>query len=242
MISIKQLSTGYNSINVLQNLSLTLEEGEIYSLIGPSGCGKSTLLKVLSGIKKDYTGIIEYNGKPISKEPISIGYVPQNYGLLEWKTVKENIFLPLKLNKSKTNEDERDDILQSLEITDLLHKYPKELSGGQKQRVALARAFIIRPTLLLMDEPFSALDAFTSAASQDLFLRIWSKYKVTTLFITHNIPEAVAIGKHILLMNKTDRKITDRIDNTTFGKRDNDIERMELSLKIKELFEKGISE
>lgn len=242
MISIKQLSVSYHSNNVLQNLSLNLEDGEIYSLIGPSGCGKSTLLKVLSGIKNDFTGSIEYNGKPIQKESISIGYVPQNYGLLEWKTVKDNIYLPLKLHKKKINEAENEDILQSLEIKDLLKKYPQELSGGQKQRVALARAFIIRPNLLLMDEPFSALDAFTSSASQDLFLRIWSKYRVTTLFITHNISEAVSIGKHILLMNKTEKSIIEQIDNSTFGKTDNDIEKIQLTLKVKQLFEKGISE
>lgn len=241
MISIKQLSVSYSLNNVLQNLSLNLEDGEIYSLIGPSGCGKSTLLKVLSGIKNDYTGSIEYNGKPIQEEQLSIGYVPQNYGLLEWKTVKDNIYLPFRLHKKKINEAENEDILQSLEIKDLLKKYPQELSGGQKQRVALARAFMTHPNLLLMDEPFSALDAFTSSASQELFLRIWSKYKVTTLFITHNISEAVSIGKHILLMNKTEKRIIEQISNDTFGKTNNDTEKIQLTLKVKQLFEKGVS-
>lgn len=242
MISIEQLSVCYGEEKVLQNFSLELNKGEIYSLIGPSGCGKSTLLKVLCGINKDYTGNISYNGKPIKTEAISIGYVPQNYGLLAWKTVKENIYLPLKLDKKKQiNSAENNDILDSLEIRDLLKKYPAELSGGQKQRVALARAFITRPDLLLMDEPFSALDAFTSSASQELFLRIWSKYKVTTLFITHNITEATAIGKHILLMDNTKRKIFNRIENQYFGSANSQTEQMRLSLEIKNIFEKEIT-
>ena len=242
MISIKNLFVYYNTEKVLENFSAELNKGEIYSLIGPSGCGKSTLLKVLCGIKKDYSGEITFNDKPIKSEAISIGYVPQNYGLLAWKTVYENIYLPLKLDKKKQiNETEVNDILNSLEIRDILNKYPSELSGGQKQRVALARAFIARPDLLLMDEPFSALDAFTSSASQELFLRIWSKYKVTTLFITHNIAEATSIGKHILLMDKAERKIFHQVENEYFGLDDKENEKVQLAIHLKTIFEKEIT-
>lgn len=237
MLSIKDLSVSYNSEEVLKNLSLDLHGGEIYSLIGPSGCGKSTLLKVLAGIKYDYSGIIDFNGNPLNKQDVLIGYVPQNYGLLEWKTANENILLPIKLKKLKTVLYKN--IIESLEIGNILNKYPEELSGGQKQRIALARAFIMQPDLLLMDEPFSALDAFTSEASQKLFLSLWSEYKVTTLFITHNITEATSIGKHILLMSKSSKKIIYNLENPYFGG-NNESQKLQLTFDIKSLLEKHI--
>jgi len=242
MLSINNLSVAYGGEKVLTDFSLNLADGEIYSLIGPSGCGKTTLLKVLCGIKKDYTGNINYNAVNVDDKSVSVGYVPQNYGLLDWKTVEGNIYLPLKLDKSKKiSDDENQDILTSLEINDLLKKYPSELSGGQRQRVALARAFVTRPSLLLMDEPFSALDTFTSSASQELFLRIWSKYKVTTLFITHNIMEAVSVGKHILMMSKTDRKIISQVENIYFEEPENETGKMRLATEVKKMFENSIS-
>lgn len=169
-----------------------------------------------------------------------IGYVPQQYGLLEWKTIKDNIFLPLALKGESVDKNETNDILESLEIADLLKYYPKELSGGQKQRVALARALVSHPDLLLMDEPFSALDAFTSQTSQKLFLKLWTKYKVTTLFITHNIHEAVALGQHILIMNKKSGNIIETISNTSFGSKTNDATRFELIAQVTDTFEQNI--
>lgn len=237
MLSIKNLSVSYNSEEVLKNLSLDLHDGEIYSLIGPSGCGKSTLLKVLAGIKSDYSGVIDFNGNPLNKQNILIGYVPQNYGLLDWKTVSENILLPIKLKKLKTTLYKN--IIEALEIGDILNKYPGKLSGGQKQRTALARAFVMQPDLLLMDEPFSALDTFTSETSQKLFLSLWLEYKVTTLFITHNIAEATSIGKHILLMNKSSKKIICNLDNPYFGS-NNEPQKLQLTLDIKSLLERHI--
>lgn len=218
MLAIDNLEVKYGNTEALKNFSLTINDGEIYSLIGPSGCGKSTLLKVLCGIIKEYGGKITFNGKIFSAKDISIGYVPQQYGLLEWKTVKENIFLPFKLNKNKVlRENEAYEIIRSLEIDDLMERYPSQLSGGQKQRIALARAFISQPDILLMDEPFSSLDTFTSEASQQLFLRLWEKYKVTTLFITHNIHEAASIGKHIVMMSKSPGRIIYETENPLFN-------------------------
>lgn len=232
MLSIKDLNAGYGTLNVLNDFSLDIREGEIYSLIGPSGCGKSTLLKVLCGIQP-YAGTITYRGKEFNTKEISIGYVPQQYGLLDWKTVEQNILLPFLLHKDKKKQDsEIQDIIQSLEIEDMMNRYPSQLSGGQKQRVALARAFVSQPQLLLMDEPFSSLDTFTSEASQQLFLRLWDKYKVTTLFITHNIHEAVSIGKHIVLMGKSNGKIIDEIDNPLFNLGDKYEERIRFAASI----------
>jgi len=218
ILSIENLEVKYGETEALSDFSLTIKDGEIYSLIGPSGCGKSTLLKVLCGIMKEYKGRIVYGNKVFSPKEIAIGYVPQQYGLLEWKTVKENIFLPFRLNKDRVlNEAEVNEIVSSLEIEDLHDRYPSQLSGGQKQRVALARAFVSQPDILLMDEPFSSLDTFTSEVSQKLFLRLWDKYKVTTLFITHNIHEAVSIGKHIIIMSKAPGKIIHSVENPLFN-------------------------
>lgn len=218
MLSIENLEVKYGNIDALSDFSLKINNGEIYSLIGPSGCGKSTLLKVLCGILKEYTGRISFNNKIFNPKDIAIGYVPQQYGLLEWKTVRENIFLSFKLNSNKTpDKPEIDQIIRPLEIEDLQDRYPSQLSGGQKQRVALARAFVSRPDILLMDEPFSSLDTFTSEASQRLFLHLWETHKVTTLFITHNIHEAVSIGKHIVIMSKSPGKIVHQAENPLFN-------------------------
>lgn len=231
MLEIKHLSVKYKDTIALNDLSLTMQEGEIYSLIGPSGCGKTTLLRVIGGILTDFSGNVSLNEKTLSPKEISIGYVPQQYGLLDWKGVKDNIFLPLKLKNMQESKD-ADEIIRSLEIAHLLNRYPAQLSGGEKQRVALARAFVSQPQILLMDEPFSSLDTFTSQKSQQLFLRLWNKHKVTTLFITHNIHEAVAIGKHILLMEKNAGKIALEMENNYFDTADNEAEKIQFAASI----------
>lgn len=220
MLSITNLSAGYDASPVLQNFSLCLQKGTIYALIGPSGCGKSTLLRILCGIHPHYGGSITLNGIPWQKAQVSIGYVPQQYGLLEWKTIEDNIFLPLKVGRRKNASSPlAQEVIETLGIKDLMNRYPKEISGGQKQRVALARAFIMQPDILLMDEPFSALDALTSEASQNLFLSLWKKWQITTLFITHNMYEALAVGQKILVMSREAQTITAHLDNPCFGNR-----------------------
>ena len=232
MIEIRNLTAGYGKTPVLRDLSLSLDEGKIYALIGPSGCGKSTLLKVLCGIRPYEGGEILIGGQPWRNSNATVGYVPQNYGLLDWKTVGQNIFLPLELAGKKVSGKAMSgkgadalpkgawEIIESLGLGELLHRYPAEISGGQKQRTALARAFVSRPQILLMDEPFSALDAFTSVTSQRLFLSIWERFRVTTLFITHNTHEAAAVGQHVLLMDKHSRTIVGHLENTAFGRED----------------------
>lgn len=227
MIDLKRISISFEQNDILKNLSLSLEEGKIYSLIGPSGCGKSTLLKILCGILRNYEGEIQHNGKSIKEHSISIGYVPQSFGLLDWKTIKKNIYLPHKIHTTiNIQKEEIESILSELEIDHLLNRYPSEISGGQKQRVALARAFISKPNLLLMDEPFSALDAFTSATAQKLFLNLWAKHKTTTLFITHNIYEALEMSEEIILMNK-EGEIIKQIANPCFSSKE-ELKQLEL--------------
>ena len=166
MIEVKDLTVNYNRENdkipALKNVSINIGTGDIYTFIGPSGCGKSTFLYVLSGILQDYTGSVRVNERPVNPRSQRIGLILQNYGLLPWKNVYDNTMLGVKIkNDQVVLDDYGQYLLQRLGINDLLDRYPKELSGGQQQRVAIARAFMLKPDLLLMDDPFSALDAIT---------------------------------------------------------------------------------
>jgi NitT/TauT family transport system ATP-binding protein len=199
LIRVKNLSFGYGQGELIKNVSLDIMPRELCALIGPSGCGKTTFIKILSKIIKNFSGEIRYvSGRGADRE-FSIGYVPQNYGLLPWKSVEENIRLPLLL-KGETGDI--GPVAESLEIAGLLKKYPRELSGGQQQRAALARAILSARDLLLLDEPFSALDMLTAQKAQELFLRVWSEHQVSALFITHNVYEAVNLAKRILVMDR----------------------------------------
>lgn len=222
-LSLNSVSVNLGKTPVLKEISFSLYKGNTLTVVGPSGCGKSTLLNVLSGIIKNYTGDI-YMGSTLLKEAgLTFGYVPQNLGLLPWKRVKENIMLPQKINKNKKiDENEVDEVLAKLELTDLLYRYPSQLSGGQRQRVALARVFISQPDILLMDEPFSALDTLTAETSRELFLDLWRKYRPTTIFTTHNLTEAVKLGKNILLLDKQPATVLRYVENPLFGNQDYD--------------------
>lgn len=224
MLEIKDLSVSFttskSSINALGPISLNIASGETYAFIGPSGCGKSTLLNVLSGGIKHYTGEISLSGEIINPIKHSIGFIPQNFGLLPWKTVRQNCLLALKIKGipiDETIQERINYILEKLNIISLLERFPKELSGGQKQRVAIARAFIMNPTLLLMDEPFSALDAITREEAQELFMDIWNSFRTTTLLVTHSIEEALYIGKKIVIMSPCPGTIVEIIDNPLFN-------------------------
>lgn len=221
MIEIKDLVVKYHRQTeetlALNKINITIGSGDIYTFIGPSGCGKSTLLHVLSGILKDYEGSVKIDRKSIDPRKQRIGLILQNYGLLPWKNVCQNTMLGLKI---KNGQQDMDDyakyILRQLGIESLLDRYPRELSGGQQQRVAIARAFILRPDLLLMDEPFSALDAINREELQELFLKIWQDNKVTTIFITHSVDEALYLGSKIVIFSPAPGTILEVLDNPCF--------------------------
>lgn len=216
-LSLHNVSVNFGTTSVLKDISFSLKKGETLTIVGPSGCGKSTLLNVLSGIIKKYEGKIMMGSKELRKADLTYGYVPQNFGLLAWKKVKDNIMLPATINKNiKIDKDEVNDILTKLELTDLLNRYPSQLSGGQRQRIALARVFISHPDILLLDEPFSALDTLTADTSRELFLDLWRKYRPTTIFTTHNLSEAVKLGEHILLMDKQPATVLRLVHNPIF--------------------------
>ena len=228
MLIINDLSIRYKSKQlttpVINHLSFQLKKGESLAILGSSGCGKSTLINALAGSISIENGTIEYSVKeqlcPLNQRLHKIGLIPQNYGLLPWKTVKENCVLPLKIRKADYNGEgnkEMDQIYEALNIHHILDKYPKELSGGQLQRTAIARAFLLKPDLLLMDEPFSALDAITREEARELFLNVWEHQKPTTLLVTHSIEEALYLGNTIYVMAPQGGDIKYQMSNPYFG-------------------------
>lgn len=248
MVEIDKLTVTYGSENKLVNalgpISMKISSGDIYAVIGPSGCGKSTLLHALSGIIKNYGGQILINNEGINPKNHNIGFIPQNFGLLPWKNVQKNCLLSLKIKGKVIDSaiiNRIEYILNKLNIKHLMDRYPNELSGGQKQRVAIARAFIMNPDLLLMDEPFSALDALTREEAQELFIDIWNQYKTTTIFVTHSIEEAIYMGKKIIIMSHCPGTIVEIIDNPLFNTenlRQNE-DYLKLSSYLRSIIKKG---
>lgn len=216
MIQIDNLFVKYDNLNILEDINLQLAEGSVCAVIGPSGCGKSTLLNILAGINHNYEGKVFINGMKPSPKKQTIGFIPQNYGLLPWLKVKDNIMLGLNI-QHKNNSQIPMDLIDSLGLNKLLNRYPKELSGGQQQRVSLARAFALKADLLLMDEPFSALDAITREEMQDVFINLWQQQNVTTVLVTHYVEEALYLGQKIVVMTATPGKVYKIIDNPLFA-------------------------
>lgn len=233
-VHLKNIEIAYGRDLIFKNLNLQLNKGEIYAIIGPSGCGKSTLVKTIGGIIKAQSGEIIINNKPLNPKKHSIGYIPQNYGLLNWLKIKNNILVGAKIRKNTPSNF--DYIVDKLEIRDLLDRYPGSLSGGQQQRIALARAFLLNPDVLLMDEPFSALDTFTAQSSKELFLQLWKEQKITSVIVTHNIREAVQLGKHIIILSGKPAEIIHIIPNPLYekGASRNDMDFFLMEKKIEE--------
>jgi ABC-type nitrate/sulfonate/bicarbonate transport system ATPase subunit len=223
MIQIKNISVFYESkekVKALESVSFKAESDDICAIIGPSGCGKTTLLNVLSGIIKKYEGEVLIDKEELNPHIHKIGLIPQNFGLLPWKTVKENCLLPFKIRGEKISSEtieKMNIMMKRLNINGLENRFPRELSGGQRQRVSIVRSFLMKPDLLLMDEAFSALDAIIRDEAQELFLDIWNENKMTTFFVTHSIDEALYMGKKIIVMSNTPGEIIEVIDNTLFN-------------------------
>jgi NitT/TauT family transport system ATP-binding protein len=190
-------------VNAVRDASLDVRPGEFVCLLGPSGCGKSTLMNCVAGFVKPTTGTVEVDGAPVLGPGPERGMVFQQYSLFPWKTVKENVaFGPLMAKQGKA-EAERiaRTLLGIVGLTAHENSYPSVLSGGMKQRVGIARALANRPKVLLMDEPFGALDAQTRAMMQESLLQIWGEFGTTVLFVTHDIDEAVFLGDRVIVMS-----------------------------------------
>jgi nitrate ABC transporter ATP-binding subunit len=189
---------------VLDGISLTLREGEFVSLIGHSGCGKSTLMDMVSGFRKPTTGEVRLEAQPITKPGPDRMVVFQNYSLLPWLTAFENIYLGINSVFPDKPKAEKAAIahehLAMVGLTEAANKKPAALSGGMKQRVSIARALALRPKVLLLDEPFGALDPITREELQEELLKIWTEHQVTVLMITHDIDEALLLSDRIVMM------------------------------------------
>ena len=212
-VVIDNISISYSSRNeqiyALKDISATINPGEFVCILGPSGCGKSSLLNGIAGFVNPSNGKISLDNKVINKPSPEMGMVFQQYSLYPWKTVKENISFGPSINK-KGNESPEEIAAKFLDMIGLskyANHYPNELSGGMQQRVGIARALANYPDVLLMDEPFGALDSQTRIIMQENLLKIWREFKITVVFVTHDIDEAVFLADRILLMSTLPGKI-----------------------------------
>jgi NitT/TauT family transport system ATP-binding protein len=194
---------------VVNQVDWQIARGEVHSLVGRSGCGKTTLLKLAAGLLLPDAGTVTVDGQALRKPGPQLGFVFQAPTLLEWKTVLDNVLLPVTLQRSPLSADRAraDELLALMGLAGLGRRFPTELSGGQQSRVAIARALLLAPALLLLDEPFAALDAITREELQDDLLRICRLAQTTVFFVTHDISEAVYLADRVAVM--ADGKITD---------------------------------
>jgi NitT/TauT family transport system ATP-binding protein len=193
---------GDTPVVALQDISFDVHRREFITVIGPSGCGKSTLIRILAGLESATSGTVRLNGQPVYEPGPDCGMVFQTYTLFPWLTVKKNVMFGLR-NRGMSNTRAATEALQWIDLVGLerfSNHYPHQLSGGMKQRVAIARALAARPRILLMDEPFGALDAQTRAKMQSYLLEIWRNIDITILFITHDLDEAIFLADRILVL------------------------------------------
>jgi NitT/TauT family transport system ATP-binding protein len=200
---LNMVSKKFNDFQALENVNFEVEDGEFVCLLGPSGCGKTTILRLAAGLEASNNGFLSLDGKKISGVNMDCGFVFQEYALFPWLTVKENIEFGPQVKGMTKNECEK----ISMHYIDLVglngfeNHYPNELSGGMKQRVGIARAYANKPKLLLMDEPFGALDAQTRNLMQSELLRIWETEHISVLFVTHSVDEAVFLADKVVVMS-----------------------------------------
>jgi NitT/TauT family transport system ATP-binding protein len=210
--SIVNSSGKKETLSVLKGLDLDINEGEFITLLGQSGCGKTTFLNLLSGLEKEDEGEILVDGKPLSERSFNRGVVFQNYALLPWRTVIKNLEIGLEIRgvKKKERREIARKFLKLINLSTFENQYPHQLSGGMKQRVAIARVLVYEPELVLMDEPFAALDAQTRESLQIELIRIWEAHKKTIVFVTHSIDEAILLSDRIAFMS--DGQVNEIID------------------------------
>ncbi len=219
-ISLREVSVAFeargNRVQALSDATLDIAEGQFVALLGPTGCGKSTLLRVISDLLRPTGGVLSVRGQPAAdaRRRNDFGFVFQEAALLPWRTALANIRLPLEVvgyEDAKRN-DRCAELLASMGLTRFGNSFPSELSGGMKQRVAIARALSWNPSILLMDEPFSALDEITKNQLQDELLRIWEREQKTIVFVTHNISEAIYLADRVVVMSAHPGRIRQVID------------------------------
>jgi NitT/TauT family transport system ATP-binding protein len=211
-VSVSGVAKHFGTVEALSQIDLTVEPGEVVSLLGPSGCGKTTLLRIIGGLEPASEGTVLVDGLPpaVARKAKRVGLVPQSPGLLPWRTVRANARLLLDVNRSANSNAARtdvDDLLVEVGLDAFGDAYPHELSGGMQQRVALVRAFALDAPLLLMDEPFAALDEMTREDMRHLLVRLCERTAATVLFVTHSIPEAAFVSDRVVVMTSRPGRI-----------------------------------
>jgi NitT/TauT family transport system ATP-binding protein len=224
---------------VLNGISFELPLHDSLAIVGPSGCGKTTLILIIAGLLEATEGSIFFQETPVKNPNRKTALVLQEYGLFPWKTVAANILLGAKLQKIKVSKQRLETLKNELDIEGLDHLYPTQLSGGQRQRVALARALLLNPLLLLLDEPFAAIDTVTREKLQNQLLRAFEKREFSFVIVTHNIEEAVFLGKKIIILGTGKSSIRAVIDNPGTGEVGyrNQPAFFELTTKIRDILE-----
>lgn len=193
-------------IEVLQDIGLQVQQGEFITIIGPSGCGKSTLLKILAGLDTDYEGEALLGAQQIKGPGIRQGFIFQEHRLFPWLTVEKNIAADLSLKNSEVRQ-RVDELIELVRLKGFEKAYPRELSGGMAQRVAIARALLRDPEVLLLDEPFGALDAFTRSHMQEQLLDIWERKKTTMILVTHDLDESIFLANRVVILSARPGKV-----------------------------------
>lgn len=213
MIKVRNLEKSFDTLCVIKDISLEVQKGEIITILGPSGSGKTTLLNCLTGLDNQFEGVILINGieqkKYLKKSRMAL--VTQKYGNFPWMTVEENIKIGLYGKKGRENLDVVEDIIQKIELTGFENFFPNQISGGMQQRVALGRALLQNSDILIMDEPFGALDYMTRSNLQKMLKDINKEYQKTIIFVTHDIEEAIYLSDRILILSKIPTEIHQEI-------------------------------
>jgi NitT/TauT family transport system ATP-binding protein len=230
MLSLNNISKRFVArdqlVRAVEGISLDIASGEFVTMVGPSGCGKSTILNILAGLLAPTEGTVAIEGKPVRGVTRQVGYVTQQHNLMPWRTLIDNVSFPLQVaGVAKSERDARAaDLIEMVGLSGFEKSYPHELSGGMRQRANIIRTLIYSPKVMLMDEPFGPLDAQTRVVLQDQLLDIWSRTRVTILFITHDLHEAIGLADRVVLLSARPGKVM-RIDKVAMA-RPRDVFRM----------------
>lgn len=234
----KSFTTENDTLLALDDVTLDIDHGEFVCLLGPSGCGKSTLLRIVGGLLEPTRGDVAIEGQTPSDAQAKkeLGYIFQDPSLMPWRTAEDNIRLPLQVNRAMNRDSAPsiEDLLRLVGLERFGHYYPSQLSGGMQQRVALARALVFGPSLLLMDEPFGALDEITRGDMRYELMRIWDSDQKTVVFVTHSITEAVTLSDRVVVLSSQPGRVKGIVDIDLPRPRTDDVEGNQLFLNYAE--------
>jgi NitT/TauT family transport system ATP-binding protein len=213
-LRLEDIGHSYGDMEIMRGINLDIPAGKIVCIVGPSGCGKSTLLRLIGGLERPTTGKVVQIGEPPAESINPLTYIFQDFALLPWRTVEGNISLVLDDHGIRGNQAESiiSDVLARTKLTDFRKALPKQLSGGMKQRVAISRALAVKPAVMLMDEPLSALDSQTRELLMDDLVALWTREPFTAVYVTHNLNEAVRLGHSIVVLSRRPGSIREIVD------------------------------